>query len=127
MFGEAMDSADKATNKAMSAAYKYMATQEFCIPTEGDNDADLHTPEVVTRISVEATGAMTAITMADGRAALKAWKAENESVLASMSDADNDRVVQHYTDRWKAFAPASPPVQQLSRDEARRDAEEVFS
>lgn len=38
--GEAMDSADKATNKAMSAAYKYMALQLFCIPTEGDNDAD---------------------------------------------------------------------------------------
>jgi hypothetical protein len=39
-WGEAMDSADKATNKAMSAAYKYMAMQTFCIPTEGDNDAD---------------------------------------------------------------------------------------
>lgn len=38
--GEAMDSGDKATNKAMSAAYKYMALQTFCIPTEGDNDAD---------------------------------------------------------------------------------------
>jgi len=45
-YGEAMDSADKATNKAMSAAYKYMAFQAFCIPTEGDNDADAHTPEV---------------------------------------------------------------------------------
>jgi hypothetical protein len=44
-FGEAMDSADKATNKAMSAAYKYTAFQTFCIPTEGDNDADAHTPE----------------------------------------------------------------------------------
>lgn len=43
-FGEAMDSADKATNKAMSAAYKYAAFQAFCIPTEGDNDADAHTP-----------------------------------------------------------------------------------
>ena len=44
-FGEAMDSADKATNKAMSAAYKYTAFQTFCIPTEGDHDADAHTPE----------------------------------------------------------------------------------
>jgi hypothetical protein len=44
-FGEAMDSADKATNKAMSAAYKYAAFQAFAIPTEGDNDADAHTPE----------------------------------------------------------------------------------
>ena len=46
--GEAMDSADKATNKAMSAAYKYLALQLFCIPTEGDNDADAVTHAVVT-------------------------------------------------------------------------------
>lgn len=43
--GEAMDSADKSSNKSMSAAYKYAAVQAFCIPTEGDNDADATTPE----------------------------------------------------------------------------------
>lgn len=48
-FGEAMDSADKSTNKAMSAAYKYAAMQTFCIPTEGDNDADATTHEVEPR------------------------------------------------------------------------------
>lgn len=48
-FGEAMDSADKATNKAMSAAYKYAAFQTFCIPTEGDNDADATSHNVVTK------------------------------------------------------------------------------
>lgn len=48
-FGEAMDSADKSTNKAMSAAYKYAAMQAFCIPTEGDNDADATTHEVAPR------------------------------------------------------------------------------
>ena len=46
MPGEAMDSADKATNKAMSAAYKYACLQAFCIPTEGDNDADSTTHQV---------------------------------------------------------------------------------
>lgn len=45
-YGEAMDSGDKATNKAMSAAYKYACLQTFAIPTEGDNDADAHTHEV---------------------------------------------------------------------------------
>ena len=39
-YGEAMDSGDKATSKAMSAAYKYAAFMAFSIPTEGDNDAD---------------------------------------------------------------------------------------
>jgi hypothetical protein len=47
IYGEAMDSADKATNKAMSAAYKYAVLLTFCIPTEGDNDADAKTHEVV--------------------------------------------------------------------------------
>ena len=46
-FGEAMDSGDKATNKAMSAAYKYAAMQAFSIPTEGDNDTENHTHEVM--------------------------------------------------------------------------------
>jgi len=48
-YGEAMDRSDKATNKAMSAAYKYAAFMTFAIPTEGDNDADSATPEVVAR------------------------------------------------------------------------------
>jgi hypothetical protein len=52
MYGEAMDSADKATNKAMSAAYKYAAMQAFCIPTEGDNDADATTHEVAAKPKV---------------------------------------------------------------------------
>ena len=47
-YGEAMDSADKATNKAMSAAYKYLALLTFCIPTEAspDSDADFTTHDV---------------------------------------------------------------------------------
>lgn len=45
-FGEAMDTGDKATNKAMSAAYKYAAIQAFAIPTEGDNDTENQTHEV---------------------------------------------------------------------------------
>jgi ERF superfamily len=45
-FGEAMDSGDKATNKAMSAAYKYAAFQTFAIPTEGNPDADAETHNV---------------------------------------------------------------------------------
>lgn len=45
ILGEAMDSGDKATNKAMSAAYKYFALQTFCIPVEGvaiDSEQDSH-------------------------------------------------------------------------------------
>lgn len=51
--GEAMDSGDKSTNKAMSAAYKYLCLQEFCIPTEGDNDADFESHEIVSQAPTE--------------------------------------------------------------------------
>lgn len=47
--GEAMDSGDKATNKAMSAAFKYACIQVFCIPTEGNPDADGETHEVAAK------------------------------------------------------------------------------
>ena len=41
--GEAMDSGDKSTNKAMSISTKYALILCFCIPTEGqDPDADTH-------------------------------------------------------------------------------------
>lgn len=44
--GEAQDSGDKATNKAQSAAFKYVLLQSFCIPLEGEGeDADSNTPE----------------------------------------------------------------------------------
>lgn len=50
-YGEGMDSADKSTSKAASAAYKYACIQTFCIPTEGLlDDADFHTHEVVTNL-----------------------------------------------------------------------------
>lgn len=44
--GEAMDSSDKATNKAMSIALKYFLMQTFTIPTDADNDPDatVHEP-----------------------------------------------------------------------------------
>lgn len=44
-FGEAQDSGDKSTNKAMSAALKYALMQAFMIPTEDMADADAHNPE----------------------------------------------------------------------------------
>jgi len=56
-FGEAMDSGDKATNKAMSAAYKYAAFQAFSIPTESDNDADASTHVVQSQPTPKVTDA----------------------------------------------------------------------
>ena len=47
VIGEGMDSGDKATNKAMSIAFKYACFQVFCIPTEEMKDPDAEVHEVV--------------------------------------------------------------------------------
>lgn len=44
VIGEGMDSGDKASNKALSAAYKYAMFQLFSIPTEEMKDPDADTP-----------------------------------------------------------------------------------
>lgn len=43
--GEAMDSGDKGSNKALSIGLKYALMQVFCIPTEDDKDPDAVTHE----------------------------------------------------------------------------------
>lgn len=81
-YGEAMDSGDKATNKAMSAAYKYAAFQTFCIPTEGDNDADASTHTVKPKATITpTTGALDNITAVQ--------RTRLESVLSSVLDCYN--------------------------------------
>lgn len=79
-YGEAMDSGDKATNKAMSIAYKYAAFQTFCIPTEQtaiDADAEVHhiTPQAAEDALKEfADKASIAQSVAELQAAFKdAW------------------------------------------------------
>jgi hypothetical protein len=44
--GEGMDSGDKATNKAMSAAHKYAIIQLLSIPTEEFKDSEYENPRV---------------------------------------------------------------------------------
>lgn len=77
MIGEAMDSGDKSSNKAMSAAYKYAAFQAFCIPTEGDNDADATTHEV-------RAVALSESELADFKLALR--EADDEESLLKIGD-----------------------------------------
>ena len=57
VIGEGMDPGDKATNKALSIAFKYACFQLFCIPTEEmrDPDAEVHEvkPERISPIMVQ--------------------------------------------------------------------------
>lgn len=53
VIGEGMDSGDKATNKAMSVAFKYACFQVFCIPTEEMKDPDEECHEVAPKVKGE--------------------------------------------------------------------------
>ena len=74
-YGEAMDSADKATNKAMAVAFKYALFQTFCVPLEGvtGGDADEVTHEVAARRPVSTI---------DAKPTAGVWEAQTEESQA---------------------------------------------
>ena len=75
--GEAMDSGDKATNKAMSIALKYALLQMFLIPTAEDKDPDANTPPEIKPkqtpkpVNQELEDALFAVTIAEDVEGLK--------------------------------------------------------
>jgi hypothetical protein len=101
-YGEAMDSADKATNKAMSAAYKYLALLVFCIPTEAtpDTDADYSTYEVAAGMSEEVQADWVTY-INDSATAGEMKKRLSEAVAAAMEVNDSRAV-----DKFNATATA---------------------
>ena len=60
VIGEGMDSGDKATNKAMSIAFKYACFQVFCIPTEEMKDPDEECYEVSSKKKQKAESSVVA-------------------------------------------------------------------
>jgi hypothetical protein len=104
-FGEAMDSADKATNKAMSAAYKYAAMQAFAIPTEGDNDADAVTHEVTMATITDAQAStLRDLCAAAGKAETDVAKAMGVAMLAELPAAKYAAVERRLESLAKAAA-----------------------
>lgn len=112
-FGEAMDSADKATNKAMSAAYKYAAMQAFCIPTEGDNDADAHTHDVAPRQQQDAPPSVSADELSaftntiKSASALPALKGAFEAAWKAVGDPTQRATLKAAYDQRKATIEAN--------------------
>ena len=104
-YGEAMDSGDKATNKAMSVAYKYAAFQAFCIPTEETiQDADKENHEVLpvseqnqSQPQIQAKPVLTPTS--------KAWE---KAINSFIQNGNLDIVKQH--------AIVSPEIEQQIKD-----------
>lgn len=99
MVGEAMDTADKATNKAQSAAYKYVCLQTFCIPTEGmpgegtqNNDADSVTHPSIKPANPKAPAAPAAAAATKASPAPKATPAPTKATPPAAQTQVVDRV-----------------------------------
>jgi hypothetical protein len=117
--GEAMDSADKATNKAMSAAMKYACLMAFQIPTEGDNDADATTPPVGPRVESAAPAPKVESTAAPGTAAhLPASGTYAADWFAAIAAADNLNTLS----RIAKAVGKNPPADVLAAYNARKKA-----
>ena len=110
-YGEAMDSADKATNKAMSAAYKYLALLVFCIPTEAspETDADFSTHEVAAKSNEPAAYAgrlSEGIMNGDAAGAALAFYGQAEAykkeVWKCLSAADKKAIAAHKPEEVEA-------------------------
>ncbi len=122
-YGEAMDSSDKATNKAMSAAYKYAALMTFAVPTEGDNDADATTHEVEAKPFAPAKASDSDIAMiqqlvkatsADVGAILKAAKVE---ALPDLTPAQAGKVIERLQNKLADMAKAQGDAKQSLAEE----------
>ena len=94
--GEAFDTSDKATNKAMSAAMKYACLEVFCIPTEGDHDTENHSHEAVTvpeDVDIGTARQRCVVRLLDVHKPLvKAWDAKAHSQPAATVGEARDRV-----------------------------------
>ena len=102
-FGEAMDSGDKATNKAMSAAYKYACFQAFSIPTEADNDADAHTYEVKIE-PFDLLAALDAVEAAQDVKQLElVWKARSAQAKAANDKHSYDALAAAVKEKKETF------------------------
>lgn len=105
--GEAMDSGDKASNKAMSAALKYALLETLCIPVdEPERDTEEHSPELAGKKSqAKAKTPDADDPMAKEEALLTA------ALIAARTEAD----IHVLRPRCEAFRQGSPERARLSK------------
>lgn len=93
-YGEALDVSDKATAKAMSAAYKSAMIQTFCIPVAGSEDPDRNSPRAALRTHVP-----------EPIQGWDQWARDIEDIIAVCeSEAAIDLVQQRHRDLLKSLS-----------------------
>lgn len=89
--GEAMDSGDKASNKAMSVAYKYALMQIFCIRTEEIKDPEHDDPQPLPKQQQPKTASTTQNTI--DWDALQEWLEEKKSKLTASRVVSAQKII----------------------------------
>jgi hypothetical protein len=119
-YGEALDGGDKATSKAMSAAFKYVLLQAFCVPVVGMEDADAkthqlrtngHQPEPVQGWNQWTDDILEIIRVCQTEEALERVQGSNRGLLKSISRERPDlytRIGESMRGRRHDVAPAAP-------------------
>lgn len=120
--GEAMDSADKASNKAQSGAQKYAALMVFMIPTEGDNDADASHHETLPSKPAWVVSAKASIECLNTGDECGDWYKKNVGFLKEKPKDERDEVLAYLKQRKEAVAvpPAHAQREQASQREQTR-------
>lgn len=96
--GEGMDSGDKASNKAMSAAFKYACFHVFCIPTEEMLDSEQDSPEPTPRKKPKAEP-QTSQSPAKAEPK-KEERPDREAMIAAIRNSLPPERIKLWTDKW---------------------------
>ena len=120
-YGEALDASDKATAKAMSAAYKSAMIQTFCIPIAGSEDPDRASPRATSRTHVAepvqgweqwVRDIEDIISVCESDGALELVQRRNRELLTALSRGRQDlykQVGESFAARQHALAERSSP------------------
>ena len=113
VIGEGMDSGDKATNKAMSIAFKYACFQVFCIPTEDIVDPDAESPELAQTsaqtITPEQIKKLKAEMMRTGITAKTVLSMAKAGKVEEIDARTYEAIMRKFRITPDAIPPATPP------------------
>jgi hypothetical protein len=116
-YGEALDGGDKATAKAMSAAFKQALLQAFCVPTSGAADSDAST------YKLKATGELS-----DPDQGWDQWSLDiQDMVRVCESEEALGRVQATYREQLRAASKRRPEIYAVIGDAVRVRREALAS
>ncbi len=139
VFGEASDEADKATAKAMSAAFKTAMIQTFCIPVVGADEPDAaapsvnlktHLPEPIQGWCPWSLDIIDIVSVCEAEEALESVQERNREMLKALSRERPElyeEVGRAFTARREGLNPMRAPkkaTQRAPKPPAARDSRE---